>query len=609
VLVALAVSAAMLLPAAPAPASAATLVQKWVTILCDFADPTGVTPRDPAEFRDQWDGTAPGLDHYWREASYGAIGVDGQRVVGPFSLSNTLASYEPYNDAAMIRLRDDCIAKADPQVDFRQYEGIAVVHNDGGHIGFDRGYHYQLTLDGLSKEFKVLWLHTRSDMSQWAHEMGHSFGLFHSSGLGFPNEPYEFPRSEYMSDWDLMSGRGSPCGFFAACYGVHPLSAQKDFLNWIPADRKVTVARDTALTVSLERLALPGASGELMVKVPIVGSTTQYYTVEARKLAGYDDYNNNSHIPGEGVIISKVDTQTVPRVRVVDSDNEGGVNDESAIWSPGETYTDVANAITIKVLRETATGYDVLVSNQPFISIDNASVTEPAPNGSASANVTVRLSRPSGSTILVDFATRASDAQAGADFQSTAGSLGFAAGTTTRVIQVPILADPNADGGERFFVDLANPRDAQILDGTGQVTIQDPALPTLAINNASVTEGDSGTRNMAFSVTLSRVPSQAVSVNFASSSSGATATAGTDYTAVSGSLQFAYGATSLTRTVNVPVRGDFADEANETLKVNLSAVVGATLADAQGVGTIVDDDLPIAEPPPCPPSLPNCQPQ
>ena len=141
------------------------------------------------------------------------------------------------------------------------------------------------------------------------------------------------------------------------------------------------------------------------------------------------------------------------------------------------------------------------------------------------------------------------------------------------------------------------------------MTILDPTLPTLAINNASVSEGDTGTRSMTFTVTLSKVPSKAVSASYATSSSGATATAGVDYTAVNGTLQFAYGTTTLTKTITVPVRGDFVDEPNETLKVNLSAASGATLADSQGIGTITDDDLPIVDPPECPPSLPNCQPQ
>src|SRR6185503_1830277 len=64
---AVALCLAMLLPAAQNAAHAATAVQKWVTMLCWFANDTAVTENPPTYFQEQWDGTAPGLDHYWRE--------------------------------------------------------------------------------------------------------------------------------------------------------------------------------------------------------------------------------------------------------------------------------------------------------------------------------------------------------------------------------------------------------------------------------------------------------------------------------------------------------------------------------------------------------------
>ena len=67
-----------------------------------------------------------------------------------------------------------------------------------------------------------------------------------------------------------------------------------------------------------------------------------------------------------------------------------------------------------------------------------------------------------------------------------------------------------------------------------------------------------------------------------------TATAGSDYTAISGTLTFAPG--QLTQTIAVPVLGDTVVEPNETFVVNLTAPANATLADGQGIGTILDND-------------------
>jgi hypothetical protein len=112
-------------------------------------------------------------------------------------------------------------------------------------------------------------------------------------------------------------------------------------------------------------------------------------------------------------------------------------------------------------------------------------------------------------------------------------------------------------------------------------------LPTLGINDVSVTEGDSGTTTASFTVTLSAAAAGAVTVNYATADG--TAAAGTDYVAGTGTLTFSAG--QLTRTVSVTINGDAAVEPNEAFVVNLSAASGATIADAQGAGTIMNDDV------------------
>ncbi|MFW5765807.1 MAG: glycoside hydrolase family 9 protein [Coleofasciculus sp.] len=119
-----------------------------------------------------------------------------------------------------------------------------------------------------------------------------------------------------------------------------------------------------------------------------------------------------------------------------------------------------------------------------------------------------------------------------------------------------------------------------------------PTLPTLSINNVSITEGDSGTKNATFTVNLSDASTQSVSVNYATAND--TAIAGSDYTAKSGTLSFNPGQTS--KTFSVPILGDTTVEGNETFKVNLSQASNATIGDSQGVGTILNDDS--SQPPP-----------
>ena len=117
------------------------------------------------------------------------------------------------------------------------------------------------------------------------------------------------------------------------------------------------------------------------------------------------------------------------------------------------------------------------------------------------------------------------------------------------------------------------------------VTGAGPATPTISIGNKSVTEG--GT--LAFQVTLSAAQSSAVSASYASANG--IATAGSDYTAVSGTLTIAAGQTS--GTINVTTIDDAAVESVETLTVTISAPTGGVvLGTATGTGTINDNDTP-----------------
>jgi hypothetical protein len=112
----------------------------------------------------------------------------------------------------------------------------------------------------------------------------------------------------------------------------------------------------------------------------------------------------------------------------------------------------------------------------------------------------------------------------------------------------------------------------------------DPALPSITIDDRSVSEGAAITA--AFRVFLSAPSPQTVTVSYATANG--TATAGSDYTSVSGTLTFTPGRTF--HSILVPVLSDAAPEGAETFTVNLSGPVGATLARSQATGTI--------EPPP-----------
>ena len=112
-------------------------------------------------------------------------------------------------------------------------------------------------------------------------------------------------------------------------------------------------------------------------------------------------------------------------------------------------------------------------------------------------------------------------------------------------------------------------------------------IPSLSINDVNVIEGNTGTVNANFTVSLSAAYSLPVTVHYATADGSATA--GSDFQAVSGTLTFAPG-DPLTQTVTVLVHGDRLGEANEGFPVRLSDPTIAFLGDAFGAGTIVDDE-------------------
>ncbi len=112
-------------------------------------------------------------------------------------------------------------------------------------------------------------------------------------------------------------------------------------------------------------------------------------------------------------------------------------------------------------------------------------------------------------------------------------------------------------------------------------------IPTISVTDVTVLEGNSGTTNAIFTVSLSApFTSSPVTVDYSTADN--TATANSDYTAASGTLTFNPG--EITKTLTIPIIGEEVKEADELFFLNLSNPVNATILDSQALGTITDDD-------------------
>jgi hypothetical protein len=216
-------------------------------------------------------------------------------------------------------------------------------------------------------------------------------------------------------------------------------------------------------------------------------------------------------------------------------------------------------------------------------------------SGTHAMNFTVTLSNVSESDVTIRYRTaKNGSAKAGDDYTRAKGTVVIPAGQTSATISVSVIGDSTVEPDETFALKLSRPKNVKLTTKSAIGTITDDdsggeTTRTVSISSASITEGDSGTKSLAFTVTLSTSSTSNVTVAY--NTTNGTAIAGSDFTLTSGRLTIAAGQT--TGTINVPIKGDTTVEPDETFTVTLLTPTSATLGDATATGTITDDDAAI----------------
>jgi Calx-beta domain len=241
--------------------------------------------------------------------------------------------------------------------------------------------------------------------------------------------------------------------------------------------------------------------------------------------------------------------------------------------------------VMISMLLLFATSVNVTAQQLPSISVRDALVDE-GNSGTTQVTLVVALSGPASQSVSFTFATSNNTATAGSDYIATSGALTFAPGEVDKPVVVLINGDTVDEAQETFFLDISNVQNATVSSSRGTGFIVDDDGPTISINDVSVTEGNSGTKSATFTMNLSGPSVEAIAVR-AITTSG-TATASSDYNTINLVVIFQPG--TVTHTFDVGIIGDTNLESNETFRVNLSDAFATSIADGEGVGTILDDD-------------------
>ncbi|MFN5515704.1 MAG: ELWxxDGT repeat protein [Cyanobacteriota bacterium] len=231
--------------------------------------------------------------------------------------------------------------------------------------------------------------------------------------------------------------------------------------------------------------------------------------------------------------------------------------------------------------------WGTVVGLEPFLTISDVTTFE----GDDAINYAIFVVSLSGSSeeiISVNYVSADGDlAIAGIDYTPQSGTLIFNSGEISKIITVPVLGDSFVESNESFFVNLSNASNAIIADDQGICTIKNDD-PLLSINDVTVLESDDGLNLANFVVTLSDPSGKIITVNY-ETADGEMAIAGIDYIPQSGTLIFNPGETS--QIISIPIIGESFIEDDETFFVNISNINNIVIADNQGVGTIVNDDV------------------
>ncbi|MFN0015294.1 MAG: Calx-beta domain-containing protein, partial [Saprospiraceae bacterium] len=239
--------------------------------------------------------------------------------------------------------------------------------------------------------------------------------------------------------------------------------------------------------------------------------------------------------------------------------------------------------------------YRVNIVNTQF-SIDDPIVTEGDAPGTS--NLTFRISRSvNANACSVNYGITGGTAASGTDYQVFAnGTANFTAGGALfQDFTVTVNGDNTVELNETVVMTLNTPVNASILDGSGSGEITNDDQGVITITNPTVTEGNTGTVNATFTITMSNPSDANVVLNYASMD-GTAMLADNDFQNTAGSHTLTPGQTM--KTVNVPVVGDCAIEPNEQYVLRLSTlnpnsrnvIFSGSNPTLDGTGTITNDD-------------------
>ncbi len=269
----------------------------------------------------------------------------------------------------------------------------------------------------------------------------------------------------------------------------------------------------------------------------------------------------------------------------------GTTNQTIQVTVLGDNETEADEAFTVLLtnvngaLIGRGSGVATIVNDDGIpLQIFDASIIEPD-QGQLALDFTVRLGRAVSETVTVFYETIDGTASSSVDYLYSSNKLTFPPGITEQAARVFVRGDILDEPDETFFVRIFNATNATIIRPVATGTIIDNDPPVVDIDDQVINAGIVPSTQAVFQVTLTTPSKEIVSVHYATANG--TATSGTDYNQLSGTLSFSPGETN--KLIIVPVNGNSLDEGSENFYLDLSLPVNAVPGKVRGIATILND--------------------
>jgi len=359
--------------------------------------------------------------------------------------------------------------------------------------------------------------------------------------------------------------------------GANPFTMSAD-------DYSSIQAFDPAI-VTIDDHTLGEGGGNMVFNVSLTRAMTDceinvFYSVLSGTAITGQDFGAASPLPVLFAIGETAKTITVPIL-------EDDIDESDEQFTLTMVFAGNATISSDSNLR-TGTGTITDNDSAPIVSINSVTMTE-GDSTTSQATLTLSLTNRSAFPITLRARTLAGTALATEDYVAFDNTVTVSAGQTSITVPVQIVGDLAYELTDALTVELSEPTNATLNVAVGSITINNnDAIPSLSVVDApNMTEPDSGTAAMTFTVQLSQAAGVPISVDYLTAQDTATL-ADLDYVTTGGTLSFPKFTGSV--PVNVPVNDDTKFEINERIFLNISNPTVATLNDTQGQGLIVNDD-------------------